>query len=140
MEGGAPPRRWRGGAASYVTMKEEAHLGLTSPSPVVGHQWLPDSRTYMVSTTSPRMNLDNGVHLYRCDGGLVDEGRLPWDNSWYRSGKLLFTGYVPVPTRCVCGLTTTGRGGRGPKSSRGSWSWRGAWSCGRARGGAGTGG
>ena len=44
-------------------MKEEAHLGLTSPSPVVGYQWSPDSRTYMVSTTSPRMNVDNGVHL-----------------------------------------------------------------------------
>ena len=27
-----------GGAASHVTMKEEAHLGLTSPSPFVGYQ------------------------------------------------------------------------------------------------------
>ena len=101
-------------------MKEEAHLGPTSPSPVVGYQWLPDSRTYMVSTTSPRMNVDNGVHLYRCDGGLVDEGRLPWNNSRYPSVTLLFAGSVPAPTRCVCGLTATGRGVRGPRRSRGS--------------------
>ena len=94
----------------------------------------------MVSTTSPQMNVDNGVHLYRYDDGLVDEGRLPWDNSRYRPGKLLFAGYVPVPTRYVCGLTTTGQGGRGPRSSRGIWAWRGAWLCGRAGGRARTAG
>jgi translation initiation factor 2A len=83
--------------ASYVTMKEDMDLVVTSPRPVVGHQWAPDSRTYMVSTTSPRMNVDNGVSVYRYDGSLVDDSMLPWDNSRYCPDKLLCAEFVPAP-------------------------------------------
>ena len=83
--------------ARYVTMKEERDLVVTSSRPVVGHQWSPDSRTYMVSTTSPRMNVDNGVSIYRYDGSLVDDAILPWDNSRYRPDKLLAAEFVPPP-------------------------------------------
>jgi len=83
------------GETKYVTIKED--LSITSTSPVVGHQWSPDSRTYLVSTTSPRMNVDNGVHIYRYDGSLVDESKLPWDNSKYKPDKLLCAEFVPAP-------------------------------------------
>lgn len=84
-------------ARSFVTIKEASELSITSKNPAVGHQWSPDSRTYLVSTTSPRMNVDNGVHIYRYDGSLVDETRLPWDNATYRPDKLLCAEYVPAP-------------------------------------------
>jgi len=81
----------------YVTIKEAADLSITSSSPVVGHQWSPDSRTYLVSTTSPRMNVDNGVQIHRYDGSVVEESALPWDNAKYRPDKLLSAEYVPAP-------------------------------------------
>jgi len=81
----------------YVTIKEAADLSITSSSPVVGHQWSPDSRTYLVSTTSPRMNVDNGVQIHRYDGSLVEESALPWDNAKYCPDKLLCAEYVPAP-------------------------------------------
>ena len=80
----------------YVTIKDN-DLSITSCNPVVGHQWSPDSRTYLVSTTSPRMNVDNGVNIYRYDGSLVNEKILPWDNSRYKPDKLLCAEYVPAP-------------------------------------------
>ena len=84
-------------ARSFVTIKEASELSITSKNPAVGHQWSPDGRTYLVSTTSPRMNVDNGVHIYRYDGSLVDETRLPWDNATYCPDKLLCAEYVPAP-------------------------------------------
>ena len=91
LEGGSS------GSGKYVTVKEAGDLCLTSSSPVVGHQWSPDSRTYLVSTTSPRMNVDNGVKIHRYDGSLVEESELPWDNAKYRPDKLLNAEYVPAP-------------------------------------------
>lgn len=85
------------GETKYVTIKEAADLSITSSSPVVGHQWSPDSRTYLVSTTSPRMNVENGVQIHRYDGSLVEESALPWDNAKYRPDKLLSAEYVPAP-------------------------------------------
>ena len=81
----------------YVTIKEPCELSITSQNPAVGHQWSPDSRTYLVSTTSPRMNVDNGVHIYRYDGSIVDEAMLPWNNATFQPDKLLFAEYVPAP-------------------------------------------
>mmetsp|Transcript_20370 Transcript_20370/g.48968 ORF Transcript_20370/g.48968 Transcript_20370/m.48968 type:complete len:747 (+) Transcript_20370:41-2281(+) len=85
------------GDTKYVTIKEASDLSVTSSSPVVGHEWSPDSRTYLVSTTSPRMNVDNGVNIYRYDGSLVDQAELPWDNARYKPDKLLSAEYVPAP-------------------------------------------
>lgn len=97
-----------GGETSYVTIKEQSDLSVASSSPVVGHQWSPDSRSYLVSTTSPRMNVDNGVHIYRYDGSLVEEDKLPWDNKKFRPDKLLSAEYVPAPLPTQEG----GEGGR----------------------------
>ena len=43
------------------------------------------------------MNVENGVHVYRYDGTLIDDSKLPWDNDKYRPNKLLSAEYVPAP-------------------------------------------
>ena len=34
----------------------------------VEYGWSPDSRLFVTATTAPRMNVDNGIHVYRYDG------------------------------------------------------------------------
>jgi translation initiation factor 2A len=97
LKGGSSSDNGGDDDTKYVTIKEASDLSTTSSSPVVGHQWSPDSRTYLVSTTSPRMNVENGVQIHRYDGSLVDESVLPWDNANYRPDKLLSAEYVPAP-------------------------------------------
>ena len=100
-------------ATNYVTMKDgtKFDLGITSSRPVVGHAWSPDSRTYVVSTTSPRMNVDNGVTVYRYDGSVLPESMVPWDNAKYRPDKLLCVEYVPGPFPTAEGGGGGGGGG-----------------------------
>jgi translation initiation factor 2A len=96
---------------NYVTMKDgntKLDLSITSSRPVVGHSWSPDSRTYIVSTTSPRMNVDNGVTVYRYDGSALPDCMVPWDNSRYRPDKLLCVEYIPGP---LVSMTEDGGGG-----------------------------
>ena len=63
----------------------------------VGYGWSPDSRTFAVSTTSPRMNVDNGVRLYRYNGEASKT--TPWDNAVYLPDRLLEASFVPaLPT------------------------------------------
>jgi translation initiation factor 2A len=61
----------------------------------VGYGWSPDSRMFVVSTTSPRMNVDNGIRLFRYNGEEVTT--VPWDNSNYKPDRLLEATFVPVP-------------------------------------------
>jgi translation initiation factor 2A len=98
---------------NYVTMKDgstKLDLSITSSRPVVGHSWSPDSRTYIVSTTSPRMNVDNGVTVYRYDGSALPESMVPWDNVRYKPDKLLCVEYIPGP---LVPMTEDGGGGGG---------------------------
>jgi len=60
----------------------------------VGYGWSPDSRLLLVSTTSPRMNVDNGVHLYRYNGDKMNQ--LPWNNDDYQPDRLLEASFVPA--------------------------------------------
>ena len=60
----------------------------------VGYGWSPDSRSFLSSTTSPRMNVDNGVKLYRYNGEEVVN--VPWDNANYKPNKLLQAAFVPA--------------------------------------------
>ncbi|CAJ1942450.1 unnamed protein product [Cylindrotheca closterium] len=60
----------------------------------VGYGWSPDSRLVFVSTTSPRMNVDNGVHIYRYNGDKMTN--LPWDNNDYVPNRLLQAEFVPA--------------------------------------------
>lgn len=72
-----------------------ADTGVTgnTASCAVGYGWSPDSRTFLVSTTSPRMNVDNGARLFRYDG--VEVTSVPWDNSKYKPDRLLSAEFVP---------------------------------------------
>jgi translation initiation factor 2A len=60
----------------------------------VGFGWSPDSRLFMSSTTSPRMNVDNGVRLYRYNGEEIHD--VPWCNDNYKPNKLLQASFVPT--------------------------------------------
>eukprot|EP00566_Odontella_aurita_P009570 CAMPEP_0113583422 /NCGR_PEP_ID=MMETSP0015_2-20120614/32505_1 /TAXON_ID=2838 /ORGANISM="Odontella" /LENGTH=520 /DNA_ID=CAMNT_0000488291 /DNA_START=123 /DNA_END=1681 /DNA_ORIENTATION=+ /assembly_acc=CAM_ASM_000160 len=65
----------------------------------VGYGWGPDGRTFAVSTTSPRMNVDNGVRVYKYNGVdlTADGGLVGWDNDAYKPDKLLEACFVPRP-------------------------------------------
>ena len=60
----------------------------------VGYGWSPDSRLFGVSTTSPRMNVDNGANLYRYNG--EELSNVPWDNGNYKPDRLLQMSFVPA--------------------------------------------
>eukprot|EP00980_Cylindrotheca_fusiformis_P008299 scaffold1736_cov127-Cylindrotheca_fusiformis.AAC.113 len=60
----------------------------------VGYGWSPDSRLLAVSTTSPRMNVDNGVNVYRYNGDKMEN--LPWDNKNYLPDRLLQAEFLPA--------------------------------------------
>lgn len=65
----------------------------------VGHGWSPSSRYFMVSTTTPRMNVDNGVRLYKYNGlEIRDPNIVSWDNSKYCPDQLLAAEFVPAST------------------------------------------
>ncbi|GKZ00803.1 hypothetical protein MPSEU_001032000 [Mayamaea pseudoterrestris] len=61
---------------------------------VVGCHWSPDSRMVLTSTTSPRMNVDNGMRLFKYNGSELKT--LPWDNAAYRPDQLLEATFVPA--------------------------------------------
>ncbi len=71
-------------------------LGNTA-SCAVGYGWAPSSRYFMVSTTSPRMNVDNGVALYKYNGlEIRDKSIISWDNSKFLPDMLLAAEFVPA--------------------------------------------
>ena len=62
----------------------------------VGYGWSPSSRYFMVSTTTPRMNVDNGVRLYKYNGlEICDKSIVSWDNSKFCPDQLLAAEFVP---------------------------------------------
>jgi translation initiation factor 2A len=71
--------------------------GQNTASCTVGYGWSPDSRLFGVSTTTPRMNVDNGYRLFRYNGEQVTD--VPWNNDNYLPDKLLEACFVPaLPT------------------------------------------
>jgi len=62
----------------------------------VGFGWSPDSRLFVVSTTSPRMNVSNGVNLYRYNGDKINNDNLPWNNDTYLPDRLLQATFIPA--------------------------------------------
>lgn len=60
----------------------------------VGYGWSPDSRLLVVSTTSPRMNVDNAVHIYRYNGDKMKN--VPWNNDDYKPDRLLEATFLPA--------------------------------------------
>jgi translation initiation factor 2A len=60
----------------------------------VGYGWSPDSRLVSVSTTSPRMNVDNGAHIYRYNGDKMMN--VPWNNEDYCPDRLIQASFLPA--------------------------------------------
>ena len=77
-----------------------ADLGATgnTASCAVGYGWSPSSRYFLVSTTTPRMNVDNGVRLYKYNGLEVtgDPNLVSWDNDAFKPDQLLAAEFVPA--------------------------------------------
>jgi len=71
--------------------------GLLRVEAVVGYEWSPDSRLFLTSTTAPRMNVDNGMRLFRYNGDEIQPDFLPWDNESFKPDKLLEARFVPAP-------------------------------------------
>mmetsp|Transcript_7822 Transcript_7822/g.22979 ORF Transcript_7822/g.22979 Transcript_7822/m.22979 type:complete len:654 (+) Transcript_7822:126-2087(+) len=63
--------------------------------------WSPDSRLFVVATTSPRMNVSNGVNLYRYNGDKINNQNLPWNNENYLPDRLLQATFVPAAPEVV---------------------------------------
>lgn len=66
----------------------------------VGYGWSPDSRTFFVSTTNPRMNVDNSIKLFKYNGyGPFDQTlkTVAWNNESYLPNKLHSVEFIPTP-------------------------------------------
>ena len=73
--------------------------GQNTAACTVGYGWSPDSRLFGVSTTTPRMNVDNGYRLFRYTGEEIPAAQCPWKNEHYMPNKLLEACFVPaLPT------------------------------------------
>ena len=89
-----------GNLAGGMTFWDKNKLKMIPPSQgvtascTVGYGWSPDSRLLVVSTTSPRMNVDNGIRVYRYNGEQVQT--LPWDNKNYLPDRLLQASFLPA--------------------------------------------
>jgi translation initiation factor 2A len=89
-----------GNLAGGMTFWDKNKLKMIPPSQgvtascTVGYGWSPDSRLLVVSTTSPRMNVDNGIRVYRYNGEKVQN--LPWDNTNYLPNRLLQATFLPA--------------------------------------------
>lgn len=70
--------------------------GTLRASNTTGYQWSPDSRLFACSTTAPRMNVDNGVRLFRYTGEEIVDG-LGWDRDQFKPDRLLEVAFVPPP-------------------------------------------
>lgn len=101
------------------------NLGSTGniASCAVGYGWSPSSRYFMVSTTSPRMNVDNGVQLFKYNGLELPSTSpiVSWNNMKYQPDKLLSAEFVPskkgiYPDRAQSPPPKAGND-RGPASS-----------------------
>jgi len=72
----------------------EMIYGNSASSAPVGYAFSPSSRMFMISTTSPRMNVENGIQIFRYNG---EEMALPSGlNGRYLPDKLLYAEFLPA--------------------------------------------
>jgi translation initiation factor 2A len=69
----------------FWDVNKKKKMGSNTAHCAVGYGWSPDSRKFMVSTTAPRMNVDNGVKFFKYNGagpiGSIDKEVL-YEASW----------------------------------------------------------
>ncbi len=56
------------GDMDFWDVNKELKLGSCQTDCAIEYGWSPDGRKFMTSTCSPRMNVDNGVHIYKYNG------------------------------------------------------------------------
>ena len=76
-------------------------------------EWSPDSRHLLVSTTAPRLRVDNGIRLFKYDGTLV--ASKPWEvlleASWRPAAKGVYPDRPPSPRAAGAGVASTSSSG-----------------------------
>jgi translation initiation factor 2A len=75
-------------------LKQIAPAHGVTASCTVGYGWSPDSRLLVVSTTTPRMNVDNGAKVFRYNGDQVMN--VSWNNKDYSPNRLLQASFLPA--------------------------------------------
>jgi translation initiation factor 2A len=58
------------------------------------HGWSPDSRLFVTATCSPRMNVENGIRLWRYTG--EELSNVPWNNVQFQPDQLLQAQFIPA--------------------------------------------
>ena len=56
------------GQCDFWDMNKKKRMGVTTSHCAVQHGWSPCGRYFYTATTAPRMNVDNGVKVYKYDG------------------------------------------------------------------------
>jgi translation initiation factor 2A len=56
------------GGMDFWDLNKRKKMGSNEASIPVGYDWTADSRYFVVSTTAPRMNVDNGVQIFKYNG------------------------------------------------------------------------
>ena len=56
------------GDVDFWDRNKKKKIGSVNMPCAVEYGWSPDSRLFVTATTAPRMNVDNGIHVYRYDG------------------------------------------------------------------------
>jgi translation initiation factor 2A len=56
------------GEMDFWDRNKKKKMGSATAACAVTHGWSPDSRLFMCATTRPRMNVDNGVEIFRYNG------------------------------------------------------------------------
>ena len=87
----------------------------------VSLEWSPDARLLLVSTTAPRLRVDNGVRVFRYDGALV--ASKAWDvlleARWRPAGKGVYPDRPPSP-RAAGGASSSTSASSGAAASAGT--------------------
>ena len=88
----------------------------------VSLEWSPDARLLLVSTTAPRLRVDNGVRVFKYDGSLV--ASKAWDvlleARWRPAAKGVYPDRPPSPRAAAVAGAGAGAAGGGASASSSS--------------------
>ena len=84
----------------YDTVRKNRKMGSNTAHCTINFGWSPDSRYFMVATLAPRMNVDNGVKIFKYNGmGPVFDERMEflYDAAWRPAPIGTFEDRPPSP-------------------------------------------
>ncbi|KAL3688850.1 hypothetical protein R1sor_015159 [Riccia sorocarpa] len=75
-------------------------LGTTKAPLSVTSEWSPDGRYFMTATTAPRLQVDNGIRFFKCNGSLYHETKYEklYQAEWRPAPAELYPDRPPSPS------------------------------------------